>query len=165
MRCFSIVPAALAGVLVLACATDPTQPSSRHEALSAVVVTNERTHVIDLELLNLCTGEAIPLTGTIHELISVTETGTGVVKLVIQTNWHLVGTGPTTGASFVFNDAEVSIFPDVNFSFFEGTDEFTSMFIGKGAAPNAVLRFKYHLTFNANGTPTSSFEDFTLRCQ
>jgi hypothetical protein len=165
MRCFSIAPAALAGVLVLACVTDPTQPSSPHETLSAAVVTNERTHVIDLELVNACTGEAIPLTGTIHDLISVTETGTGVFKLVIHSNWHLVGTSPTTGESVVFNNAEVSIFPDVNFSFFEGTDEFTSRFISKGAAPNAVLRFKYHLTFNANGTPTSSFEDFTLRCQ
>jgi hypothetical protein len=76
-----------------------------------------------------------------------------------------VGTSPTTGASFVFNDVEVSIFPDIENSFFEGTDEFTSMFITKGGAPNAVLRFKYHLTINANGTVTSSFEDFTIRCQ
>jgi hypothetical protein len=39
------------------------------------------------------------------------------------------------------------------------------LLITKGGAPNAVLRFKYHLTINANGTVTSSFEDFTIRCK
>jgi hypothetical protein len=63
-----------------------------------------------------------------------------------------VGTSPTTGASFVFNDVQVSILPDIENSFFEGTDEFTSMFITKRGALNSVLRFKYHLTINSNGT-------------
>jgi hypothetical protein len=164
MRCSSIVPATLAGGLVLGCAGDPTQPSSDPGTPNAAVVVNERTQTIDT-LVNDCTGEEIPLTGTIHQVISVTETGTGVFHLVIRSNWHAVGTSPTTGASFVFNNVEVSIFPDIENSFFEGTDEFTSLFIGKGGAPNAVLRFKYHLTINANGTVTSSFEDFTISCK
>jgi len=161
----SIVPAALAGALVLGCASDPTQPSSHVRAPNAAVVSNARTQTINVPLVNICTGEAIPLTGTIHEVISVTETGTGVVHVVVHTNWHMVGTSLTTGQSVVFNDIAISIFPDINNNFFEGTDEFISKFISKGGAPNAVLRFKYHLTINANGTFTSSFEDFTIGCE
>ena len=164
MRCSSSVPAALAAVLVLGCASDPTEPSSLAGEPKAAVVVNQRTHLI-AELVNACTDEVIPLTGTIHEVISVTETGTGVFHLVIHSNWHAVGTSPTTGVSFVFNDLAVSVFPDFENNFFEGTDEFTSKFVTKGGGPNAVLRFKYHLTLNANGTVTSSFEDFSITCK
>jgi hypothetical protein len=164
MRHSSIAPAALAGALMLGCASDPTQPSSFVGVPNAAVVSNTRTQTIN-ELINYCTGEEIPLTGSIHEVISITETGTGHFHVVVHSNWHAVGTSPTTGESLVFHDVATSIFPDIENNFFEGTDEFVSRFITKGGAPNAVLRFKYHLTINANGTITSSFEDFTIRCE
>ena len=63
----------------------------------------------------------------------------------------------------VINLMDTLIFPDFD-SFFEGTDESTWALVTKGGAPNEVVRYKYHLTINANGTVTSSFEDFTISC-
>ena len=63
--------ALLAGALVLGCAGDPTQPSSDPGAPNSAVVFNERTESIDV-LVNSCTGEEIPLTGTIHQVVSIT---------------------------------------------------------------------------------------------
>ena len=62
----SILPAAVAGALVLGCAGDSTQPSAAIGAPAAAVVGNARTLTIN-ELVNDCTGDQIPLTGTIHE--------------------------------------------------------------------------------------------------
>ena len=164
MRLFSILPAMLAGAIALGCAGDPTQPSADLGEPHHAVVFHERTQIIGSIMESSCTGELIELSGTSHEKISLTETATGVFHLRFYFHIHGVGTGLTTGASFVLDAVEVSIFPDVEESFFQGTDEFTTVLIGQAGAPNEVIRFKYHLTLNANGTTTSSFEDFTIRC-
>jgi hypothetical protein len=56
------------------------------------------------------------------------------------------------------------VFPDVSFPP-EGTTQIAASVIAKGVAPNEVNHLKYHLTLNANGTVTVSFDELTTRCQ
>ena len=71
----------------------------------------------------------------------------------------MVGTSSTTGETFVVQDVFNITFPDVS-DLSEGTDHILVQLISKGPSPNQItFRFKYHLTYNANGTITSSFDE------
>jgi hypothetical protein len=166
MHRFLLQASALAGAFLLGCTGETTEPSlsAPGVATAGVVVVNEHTHFIDEVLVSSCTGEEIPTTGTVHEVLSITETGPGVVKIVAHLQVHARGTSPTTGASLRIHRILVETFPDVSVPA-EGTTEDVLTVIAKGSAPNERIRFKYHLTINANGTVTSSFEEFTITCQ
>ena len=164
MRLSSFLPPTLVGLLVLGCAGDPAEPSARPISANADIAFSDRTQLIETFAYSFCADEFIPLTGTSHEVFSFTQTPAGVVKLRLHLKIHAVATSPTTGDPMVINGIETFIFPDLD-SFFEGTDEFTYVLVTKGGAPNEVFRYKYHLTINPNGEVTSSFEDFTLKCQ
>jgi hypothetical protein len=164
MRLPPLVPLTLAGLLVLGCGSDATAPSSRPVASTADIAFSERTQLINTFAYSFCTDEFIPLTGTNHEVISFTETATGVFKLRLILKIHATATSPTTGESLVISLSDIFIIPDLD-SFFEGTDESIYVLVTRGGAPNEVVRYKYHLTINSNGTATSSFEDFTISCK
>lgn len=152
------------GVLLLGCTAEPTAVSSlQADGPHAAVVTNERTSFIDMDAISLCTGEVFPTTGTVHEVVSVTETATGVVRIVAHLQIHAVGTSPT-GASLLIKTVATDVFPDVSFPP-EGTTQIAASIIAKGSAPNEVNHLKYHLTLNANGTVTVTFDELTTRCQ
>jgi hypothetical protein len=164
MRLSSFLPPTLVGLLVLGCAGDPAGPSARPISASGDLAFTERTQLVDWQVFSECTGEDITFTGTLHEVFSFTVTGTGAVKATIHFQTHAVATSPTTGDPMVLNMIETFIIPDLD-SFFEGTDEFTYVFVTKGGAPNEVVRVKYHLTITPNGTITSSFDDITISCK
>jgi hypothetical protein len=163
MRLSSFLPPTLVGLLVLGCAGDPAGPSARPISANADIAFSDRTQLIETFAYSFCADEFIPLTGTSHEVFSFNETAAGVVHVRLHFKIHAVGVSPTTGESMVINLMDTLIFPDFD-SFFEGTDESTWALVTKGGAPNEVVRYKYHLTINANGTVTSSFEDFTISC-
>jgi hypothetical protein len=154
-----LLTALLAGALGLGCADEPTQPSDQQPMQRAgAVVAQNRIHVVDA-IYNTCTGEEIPTTGFIHETFTVTETATGIIHLVAHVNVHAVGTSPTTGETFVVEDVFNATFPDAS-DLREGNDQIILQLISKGSSPNQLtFRVKYHLTFNANGTITSSFDE------
>ncbi len=154
-----LLTALLAGALGLGCADEPTQPSSqRTTQRAAAVVAQDRIHVVDA-IYNTCTGEEIPTTGFIHETFTETETATGIIHLVAHVNVHAVGTSPSTGETFVVQDVFNATFPDAA-DLREGNDQIILQLISKGSSPNQLaFRVKYHLTFNANGTITSSFDE------
>jgi hypothetical protein len=158
------IPGLLLGLLLLGCASDPTAPSTRPAFTGAAFASSERTQLVDVLAFSFCTEEFIPLTGTFHEIFSFTETATGVVKLRIFFRIHAVGTSPTAGKPMVINLFDTFIIPDLD-SFFEGTDQSRYVLVTRGSGANEVVRFKYHLTINPNGTVTSSFEEFTISCK
>jgi hypothetical protein len=149
-------------LLFLSACDDPTQPSSRPPVLAAAVVTNERTQWIDIAP-RLCNGEAIPITGTIHEVISLTETGTGVLKQVMHFRLFAKGTSPTTGEMFIVNHVGVIVFPDVR-DLSEGTGEIIAKLIGQSSGVIELFRVKYHLIYDAAGRVTAYFDEFEIVC-
>lgn len=163
MRLSPFIPIALTGLFVLGCSTDPTEPPVRPISINTGIASSDRTQLLDAVAYSYCNDEFIPLTGTIHEVFSFTETAGGVFKMVWRINIHAVATHPATGESMVVNFADTFVFPDLD-SFFEGTDQSTGVLVTKGSSPNEVVRYRYHLTITPDGTVTSSFEDFTITC-
>ena len=154
-RSLLLLTTLLAGALGLSCADEPTQPSYQP---NASIVAQDRIRVIDA-IYSTCTGEEIRTTGFIHETFTVTQTGTGIIHLVAHVNVHVVGTSSTTGETYVVQDVFSANWPAAA-DLSEGTDQIRLQLITKGSSPNQVVfSVKYHLTYNANGTITSSFSD------
>lgn len=112
---------------------------------------------------NPCNNENVTLSGTVHLVIDETFDNNGGVHFDFHANYNITGTGDL-GNNYVSNQelhesgnakvgaADAATFPIA----FE--------LISKGSAPNFLMRMLMHMTFNANGDVTASFDHITADC-
>jgi hypothetical protein len=113
-------------------------------------------------IVNPCNGENVAFNGIDHVTLSLTFTRSGGFHADVHENIHVTATGDQ-GNSYVGNQEDKSV---VNGQVgFETT--FTNSFseISKGSAPNFEVYEVAHLTVNADGTVTASFDHFTAVCR
>jgi hypothetical protein len=147
-----------AALLALALAVVPA-------TASAAVVQNVQLP-LSITVFSPCTGDVIPVTGSIHLVASSTSDGSGGFHVTVMDNVSQVtGIGSVTGATyhgvggdwFALNARPP--FP------FEATQTDVFGLISAGATPNLVVTDTLHITINANGTMTANVARFTVACR
>ena len=152
-----------AAVLTVGCDHSPTQPTDQPERPSAAVVTNEHDRTIIGPVTNDCTGEVIFATVNVHTLAATTQDAAGGIHETLHQNLSFAGTSETSGVHYVGHQTF-----DLAFNAKVGeeqTVQLTFTLIGQGSAPNEVSTFIGHYTLLADGTVTSDFDNFRVRCQ
>jgi len=109
-------------------------------------------------------GELVRLSGSLHDLFHVTETGKGkfilhfhdnpqgVVGIGLSTGDKYQGTGVTRGTVVVASGV---------------TETYVNNFkiIGKGTDNNYLVHENFHIIVNPDGTVTSFHDNFSVKCQ
>src|SRR5262249_4633724 len=109
-------------------------------------------------------GEDVLLTGALHTLISLTvNNGGGVSGVMHFQPQGLSGIGMTTGSKYQGTGVT-----QTKFSANVGEQmTFVNNFriIGQGPGNNFLVHEVAHVTFNANGTVTASFDNLSIDCK
>ena len=131
-------------------------------SLAATIVNEDIPFSVNIT--NPCNNESVALSGTEHLVILETFDNNGGVHFDFHANFNITGTGDL-GNNYVSNQelhesgntkvgaAAAATFPIA----FE--------LISKGSAPNFLMLMLMHMTFNANGSVTASFDHFMTECQ
>jgi hypothetical protein len=163
-RCVGRLPA-----LVLVAATAALAPAG---ALAAVTLTQSQDTNSNESVWNPCTSEPVALTGPIHQIFHVTLNDDGSTHVHIDSNYQGVkGIGQFTGKTYATQDVVMS---DVNIlgplPYVQDMHEITHYnFLGNVKFPvpdDFFLHFRFHMTLNATGTPTSTKSTgFEITCK
>ena len=130
----------------------------------ATTVTTSETTPIDTVIPNTCGGEAVHISGAVHELFHMTADASGGFHLVGELNFvGIRGEGLTSGVTYRWTgSAKISL------TVTEGTQQETSLenfhLIGQGPANDQLVQLSVHFTF-ANGTLTVDRVDFREVCK
>jgi hypothetical protein len=116
-------------------------------------------------LSNACLGEPVTLTGNLHVLVIVQETGNGTFVLTHAQPQGIEGTGQTSGALYRGTGVTRSS------AFLDAAPPFDVTFvnnfriIGAGDANNFMVHQVVHMTVNANGEVTATVSQIDVSCQ
>jgi hypothetical protein len=132
----------------------------------AAVTTNVKeplAFVVSNPCANDGAGEDVPLTGTLHTLITATEDKGGGFHINLHFTERATGVGLTTGATYqasgiatnIFNAKVGQVSTLVN----------TLRLIGQGPGNNLLIHEIIHLTINANGVVTAEFFRASQECK
>ena len=117
-----------------------------------------------------CAGEIVNFDGEISFLLHQTYDANGGDHTISLTRLTGTGTGES-GATYRFRQ---TLFEQYNFPesqgtspqdpLFEATTVQQTRFLAQGAIDNTLVELVVHVTFNANGEPTATVEQFNFRC-
>ena len=144
--------------------TPAAPPAARASAETATTISYVPTSATAfVPCANGGAGEIVELSGTLHRVTHVTETGNGTVHIKLHENLQDVsGTGLTTGDTYrgagSFN-GEVTLGPGQ-----VRTIENQFLLIGPGPDNNFTVRSLRHLTVNANGEVTVQTVVTSMEC-
>ncbi|MGH7588729.1 MAG: hypothetical protein ACRELU_09065 [Gemmatimonadota bacterium] len=149
---------------------DPTGPENLVPAAGAETFTESFQEPVDILVFIPCAnggaGEDVQLTGFFHVVVHTTINGNRFVS-----NFHFQPQG-VSGEGLASGDKYQSTGvgdEKIRGSFVNG--QFSSTFIvnigiiGQGSGNNAVLHERAHVTINANGEVTASFDNFSAECK
>jgi len=110
-------------------------------------------------------GEVVELTGDIHDVARPTLNGNHFSMTFHENVQGLSGTGLTTGDKYRATGTATLTF-NGNFNNGQAEETFTGSFdvIGQGPGNNLVSHEVQHITVNANGDVTVSFDNISLDC-
>jgi hypothetical protein len=162
---------ALPAVLLAACEGGTTAPQSattNAARVPAVAFTVSQVFPFELATFVPCAaggaGEVVVLTGALHDVFHLTLTPSGHATVRFHDNPQgVTGTGLTTGAAY----RAVGVTQETMTVRIGSADTFVNSFhvIGRGPASNFTVHETLHLTVNANGTVTASFDHLRIACR
>lgn len=128
--------------------------------------TNLMIPFTDLPQPNPCSGEIVLISGNLHMLISTT-INANIIR--IRTQWQgagFRGIGQTTGDVYqaVGTTNESTVMTTFN-GMFVNTLANNLRVVGPGPDNNFLLHQTLHMTINANGDLTVSFDEFWTECR
>jgi len=135
----------------------------------AAVEVNEATN-ITLSVFVPCAaggaGEIVDLSGPLHTLITETINGNNVSGVMHFQPQGISGIGETTGTKYQATGVTGTSFSQ-SLQNGQANMTFVNRFniIGAGPGNNFLVRETSHITFNADGTVTVYFDDFTVECK
>jgi hypothetical protein len=111
-----------------------------------------------------CPEKTLHLTGTVHLLVTYTETGQNFHFAIHFNNQGLIAEGVESGNLYRVGRAQSLI---ANGSFVNGT--YSEHFVATASTTgpegeNRVLQIRFLVTFNANGDVTAFFDDLKVIC-
>jgi hypothetical protein len=127
-------------------------------------VATDESIPVSFTLADPCTGELIAFSGNIHVTSSTTTNSSGGIVVSQHINYQGVSgvglisgdyrlTGTENDKTLLTNGADVV------------TQEDSFNIISEGSSPNSLMKTLFHVTYNADGTVTTVFDDFRLVCQ
>jgi len=122
---------------------------------------------IDLTVFVPCAngglGEDVELSGTLHDLISVTINDNSLHVKTHDQPQGISGTGLVTGDKYQATGVTQEEF-NTSFGL---QDTFVNNFriIGQGNGNNFLVHENFHITINANGTVTALHDNFSIDCK
>lgn len=128
-------------------------------------VTEQSFTPLDLYFLNKCTGDRFLVTGTVHTVYTGTVAMGGRFHSGIHINFQSAGgENLTSGIRYrvISNQEGTSTYGR---SPSERTSLLIFKLVGSGPGDNYTLRTQAHLTVNANGEATASFDEGEVVCQ
>jgi hypothetical protein len=110
-------------------------------------------------------GEIVDLSGNLHTLITFTMNGNNVSGLMHFQPQGVSGTGETTGLRYS-GTGVTSTSMTTSLQNGQANMTFINRFdiIGQGPGNNFTIHETAHITFNADGTVTVSFDNFVVEC-
>jgi hypothetical protein len=148
----------------------PTDPQHLAPAAGAETFTESFLEAVDILVFIPCAnggvGEDVQLTGFFHNVIHTTINGNGFVSTFHFQPQGVTGVGLTSGDKYQSTGVGKE---QISGSFVNG--QFSSTFIlnigiiGQGSGNNAVLHEETHVTINADGQATASFDNFRAECK
>lgn len=131
----------------------------------AVTVTTNETIPFTNTLPNTCNGDQVTFSGNLHMTNHVTTDANGGFHLRTHVNYQNVsGTGAPSGLNYRVTTTTNDTLNDPDGPQSSATIIQVVNLISQGPAPNFLLRFKFHLTINANGTTTSTITETKIEC-
>jgi hypothetical protein len=134
----------------------------------AAIVDNESNPIL-LSVFVPCAaggaGEIVDLSGNLHTLITETINGNNVSGVMHFQPQGISGTGETTGLKYQATGVTQTSFKmslqngQANMTFVNRFD-----IIGQGPGNNFRVQETAHITFNADGTVTVNFDNFSIEC-
>ena len=111
-------------------------------------------------------GETVDLSGPLHVLMSFTINGNNVSGVQHFQPQGISGTGETTGAKYQATGVTSTTF-QMSLQNGQASETFINRFdiIGQGPGNNFRVHETAHITFNAAGTVTVNFDDFSVECK
>ena len=118
---------------------------------------------VNTTLYDDCTGEDVVFTGREHFQENVTTNPDGSFHLHITANFaDVTGIGQTTGMKYHF-PVELNETQNLNAGQEQTLEEVLNL-ISEGSASNQKIKFRIHLTVNANGVVTVNNEFYEVTC-
>lgn len=136
---------------------------------NAAVQVNDKTD-ITLQVFVPCAaggaGEIVDLSGPLHTLITFTINGNNVSGVEHFQPQGISGTGETTGLKYQGTGITATSFR-TSLQNGQANTTFINRFdiIGQGPSNNFVIHETAHITFNADGTVTVFFDNFSIECK
>ena len=111
-------------------------------------------------------GEIVDLSGNLHTLITETINGNNVSGVMHFQPQSVSGTGETTGLKYQATGVTQTSFK-MSFQNGQANMTFVNRFdvIGQGPGNNFTVHETAHITFNADGTVTVFFDNFSVECK
>jgi hypothetical protein len=111
-------------------------------------------------------GEIVDLSGNLHTLITETINGNNVSGVMHFNPQGVSGTGETTGLKYQGTGVTQTSFKE-SLQNGQATMTFVNRFdiIGQGPGNNFTIKETAHITFNADGTVTVNFDNFSIECK
>lgn len=109
-------------------------------------------------------GEVVEIAGTLHDLFHITFNAAGGITIKgLDNPQGITGVGLTTGTKYQATGGTQSVFTGTIGS----TSSFINNFriIGAGPGNNFLIHENEHVTVNANGTVTATFDNFRADCK
>jgi hypothetical protein len=120
----------------------------------------------DVSLFIPCNGDTVDASGPVHEVSALTVNGNNFSVVSHFNAAGITGTSRSTGAKYQGTGVTTETFGG---SFVNGQNRDTFVnrfdFIGQGSAPNFTTHETFHITVNANGTITTTFDNLTVSCK
>ena len=120
----------------------------------------------DISLPIPCNGDTVDASGPVHIVSALTINGNNFSMVSHANAAGISGTSETTGAKYRGTGVTTDNFGG---SFTNGQFRETIVnrfdFIGQGSAPSFTDDETFHMTVNANGTITASFDKATVSCR
>jgi hypothetical protein len=135
-------------------------------APGAQAAVQENTSIpFDAQLFLPCNGDTVDASGSVHAVFALTINGNNFSMVTHFNAQGITGTSEATGAKYQGTGVTTET---IGGSFVNGQfrDSFVNRFdfIGQGSAPNSITHETFHITVNANGTITTTFDNLTLSC-
>jgi hypothetical protein len=117
-------------------------------------------------LTNLCNGDQVTFSGTMHVTNQVTNDASGGFHLKTHVNYQDVsGTGTPSGNSYRVGTVSNETLNDPDGGQSEMTVIQTVKLITQGPSLNYFVHFVFHVTVNANGETTSTVDETRIECR
>jgi hypothetical protein len=118
-----------------------------------------------VQLVNPCNSELVDTNGFVHIDITFTLTGQNAHLTIHANPQGVTGIGETTGVTY-HGTGVSALSQRVSLVNGSATAKFVSRFdfVGQGSVPNFFMDEVMHITTNANGTVTASFDVLDTTC-